>query len=573
MSASFAEALLIATPSLPLVLAFVVWIWPDTSRVGPLAAVAALPALAASGLLSDGASVSLPWLLAGSELGLNTEGRLFLLSSSLLWAAATVYAGVTVAGSTRDRAALLGFFLLSMSGNFGLVIARDMLIFYLCFTLMSMAAYGMIVHTQTASARAAGRIYITLVIGADLALYAALAIIALATSGELTFDSARAALADAQMRDLAVALIVLGFGVKVGLIGLHVSLPLIYAAAPPAAAAALAGPVLNAALLGWLRLLPLGAEGFEGWGSVLVTLGVAATFLGALYGVTQRRAATVLAYSSVSQMGLMTFALGFALHVPEAASAVVAAVALYAMHHAFTKGALFLGADLASRAPMHGSWRRIVAIGLVLLALTLAGAPLTSGMVAKEQLKEVLSLGMDGALATLLPWTAVATMLLGARYLVVTWAESNGRLDRAPRLARAVWIAALGAALVALWLVPPVHPITVAGVWSTTWPILIAVGLALVATRTLRSPDLPPGDIVVPALAGLQRVQYVWEGAVQTWLPALRARMQRAAHGVVRDPRWTILLERAEHRLIAWPVACSLFVALILVLGAALRFA
>jgi formate hydrogenlyase subunit 3/multisubunit Na+/H+ antiporter MnhD subunit len=62
----------------------------------------------------------------------------------------------------------------------------------------------------------------------------------------------------APQRDLIVGLLVAGFGIKAGVLGLHVWLPLAHPAAPFAASAVLSGAMIKAGLVGWLRLLPLG---------------------------------------------------------------------------------------------------------------------------------------------------------------------------------------------------------------------------------------------------------------------------------------------------------------------------
>src|SRR5690606_31901545 len=101
-------------------------------------------------------------------------------------------------------------------------------------------------------------------------------------------------------------------------------------------------------LLGWLRFLPLGAE-LPVWGNVLIAAGLAGAFYGAIIGAVQRDATTVLAYSSISQIGIMLAGIGCALAAPEAGGEIVAALAVYALHHAFAKSALFFGVGAVRR--------------------------------------------------------------------------------------------------------------------------------------------------------------------------------------------------------------------------------
>ena len=68
------------------------------------------------------------------------------------------------------------------------------------------------------------------------------------------------------------------------------------------------------------------------------------------------------------------------------------AVSIYAIHHGLAKGVLFLGVGAASATRGHGAARRLVSAGVALAALSLAGAPFTSGLLAKITLKQPLSM-------------------------------------------------------------------------------------------------------------------------------------------------------------------------------------
>src|SRR5690606_38199141 len=120
-----------------------------------------------------------------------------------------------------------------------------------------------------------------------------------------------------------------------------------------------------------------------------IVLGMLGAFGGALAGVMQRRPKSGLAYSSVSQLGLISIAFGIDLWSPEARRAALTAITVYAFHHALAKGALFLGVGVVESAGSQ-SMRRLMLGGLVIPAASLAGLPLTSGIVAKTALKEAV---------------------------------------------------------------------------------------------------------------------------------------------------------------------------------------
>jgi len=75
----------------------------------------------------------------------------------------------------------------------------------------------------------------------------------------------------------------------------------------------LSGAMIKAGLLGWIRFLPLGEAAIPGCGFTLISAGLGAAFFGTLVGVAQRNPKTVLAYSSISQVGFMTAGVGLAL--------------------------------------------------------------------------------------------------------------------------------------------------------------------------------------------------------------------------------------------------------------------
>ena len=477
---------------------------PPLRRLRPLLPLAALPALAVA-LFAPPGAVDLPWLFLGARFGLDDGSRTFLLFTAALWLAG----GIHAAGYLHDdprRDTFWLFWLGAMAGNLGLVLALDAASLYVFFALMSFASYGLVVHARTPEAIEAGRVYLALVVVGELALFAAIAL-AWQAAGSLRFDAIAATLAESPQRDAVIALTLVGFGIKVGALPLHVWLPLAHPVAPTPASAVLSGAMIKAGLLGWLRLLPLGGAAAPAWGETLIALGLAAAFAAALAGATQRQAKAALAYSSISQMGFITVAVGVALAVPAAAPAAMTAATLYAFHHAFAKAALFLGVSLAGAS---ATWARALwMLGVALPALALAGAPLTSGYAAKAALKSALPAGFDGLTAALTLAAAGTTLVM----LRVGWllrSEPAGGTHAPNGAMWAGWGLLVAVSLLgwpAVGRFADLWP-TTAGAWlGAIWPVLLGIALAaLVAAWRLRAAGgrdlgVPPGDLVAPLLA------------------------------------------------------------------------
>ncbi len=568
----------------PLVLALLLLSRPWRQTTITLMPWSALPALALSVLTPSTTSIDLPWLLLGTRLGLDQTGQVFLSFTALLWLLAGAYARRYL---DHDAAAhqFGGYYLVTMAGNIGVILAQDMLSFFVFFAVMSFASYGLILHNRDAEAVRAGRIYIILVLLGEVLLFAAL-VLAASHSKSLFFEVMAPHMAHAPMRHWFIAFILVGFGIKVGVLPLHVWLPLAHPAAPTPASAVLSGTMIKVGLLGWLRFLPLGGVAFPAWGSLCMTAGLVAAFFGVLMGLGQRHPKTVLAYSSISQMGLLTVLVGVGLTAPASWTWILAAILAYATHHALAKGALFLGVGVAAATPAAAWKRRLVAAGLTLPALALAGAPLSSGALAKAALKKATALAptpWPDILGTGLPWAAVGTTLLMGRFLYLLWPRPTGKATRLPAGLWVPWVVLLvGIPLMALLL--PWHDViqmtqqslTSKILKSTVWPVCVGALLVwgmLACSRRYGvgvARWIPAGDLLMPAVWLMQRLSQVYHVYVVT--PSVTWWTHRVPPWHRLSALWLQgrLLTQWEGRLRSWVVAGTLFLVLAITLLALL---
>ena len=324
--------------------------------------------------------------------------------------------------------------LLTMAGSLGVFIAADLLTFYLVYALVSIPAYYLVAHDGEASSRRAGGVYLAFALLGEAVLLIAFVMLAAGEpSGSVQIRDVVAALPASPWRDAALALIIIGFGMKIALVPLHGWMPLTYTAAPIPAAAVLSGAAVKAGVIGLIRFLPLGAA-FPGWGEALVWVGFISAFYGVAIGVTQRDPKTMLAYSSVSQMGVIAAALGMALASARQQGAATK-VAFYAANHVLVKAALFLTVGVA--AALDGRARTLALIMAALLGLSLAGLPLTGGALAKLAVKDLFGDGAAGVAAQLSAAATTALMLMFVMRLARSPREARrGRRPRASGLGR-----------------------------------------------------------------------------------------------------------------------------------------
>ena len=571
--------LLLLVPLWPLLLAVLAVVSRRRRLGGLLAVCGALPALAVSLMAPLPGEASYAWLLLGTRFGLGEADAIILLFTAVVWLLASMFARTWVR-ERRER--FFAIFLLTMSGNFGALVAQDMPSFYACFALMSFATYGLVAHKLTREAKHAANVYIVLVVIGEAALAAAL-MLAAGAVGASDFVSVRAGLETAPLSQLIIALAFLGFGIKAGVLLLHVWLPLAHPVAPAPASAVLSGTVIVTGLVGWLRFLPVGEWALPGWGGACIVLGLGAAFYGAFVGIDQRNPKVVLAYSSISQMGIMTVGVGMLLWQPELAEQLQLAIAFFALHHGLAKSALFLGTGLAHGALNKIQRRRLVA-GLALPSLALAGAPFTSGMVAKSALaagEAVLAEPWAGTIEHLLPLTSVATALLMARFLFLVGQSPTATQPPATRETWLAWWASLVLALVLPWSLVPATQVawTPALIVGSLWPLAAAFAIALIAVRSWRRagrpavPEIPAGDVLLPLEWLTRRVRHAAVSVADSTQPLL-GRMRQAA-ATARARAWSLVRGTGdvETVLTRWPVALTMavLVGIVVVLITGLR--
>ena len=325
----------------------------------------------------------------------------------------------------REFAAAVFILQALMAGAF---LAADLALFYIFFEAMLVPMLVIIglFGQEYDRAKAGLQFFIYTMLGSVMFLVTIWYLAA--NTGTLSLAALPAAIAglESDVRCWCFAGVALAFMVKTPLVPFHSWQAPVYAAAPTGGAVLLAGVMAKLGTYGFIAiLLPLFPEKSREYAPWFVALGLIGVIYGAVIALTERNLKRILAFSSLSHLGLVVIGI-FSFHATALNGALVQMVA-----HGLGIGALFLllgmaahriGSDdisdmggLATQAPAF-------AVFLVVAMLTAVAMPGTIAFVGELQLlsgtfKGLVAVwgGFDGTLITIL---AGLSLILGAAYML-----------------------------------------------------------------------------------------------------------------------------------------------------------
>lgn len=461
----------------------------------------------------------------GLELSFRLDGLslLFGLIISGVGAAVALYTHYYLEDDERQ-----GYFYLSlfafMASMLGLVWADNLLSLFVFWEGTSVTSYLLIGYShRSAVARGGARNAFIVTAGGGLAMIAGLILLG-QQSGVYTISEivARPGLTDLDLYPAILILILLGAFTKSAQFPFHWWLPGAMAAPTPASAYLHSATMVKAGIYLLARLHPA-LSGHPLWLWALLIFGGATMLVGAITAVRHWDMKALLAYATVSQLGILTTLLAFR------SEAALLAVVIGILAHALYKGPLFLVAGIVDHATGTRDLRRlaglrhslpVISTVALLATLSMAGIPPFFGFVSKEALLESFFESAEhGEIAGWIAFGAAA--LAGALFvtysLILLWEaflrpgstgeaesstrESSGQIARtlvhhapaAPFVAAPLLLVALGA--VAPFALPwldafltsaaasisgaPVHKH--AAIWHGFTPVLVTSLLAIAA--------------------------------------------------------------------------------------------
>ncbi len=388
--------------------------------------VLALMAFRESWGMAEGthATFDIEWLTAGSTaipFGFVLDPLTGAMAAMVTFVGLLIF--IFSIGYMKDDRRMARFFCylsLFASGMLGLVLANSLLLLFMCWEIVGVASYLLISfwNHKPEAAAAGKKAFIVTRIG-DMGFLIGI-LLAFKSTGTLMLYDGGAGLLETEMagtvlgfKAAAVVSLLLFCGAvgKSGQLPLHVWLPDAMEGPTPVSALIHAATMVAAGVFLVARTMPLFVDG--GTLPVVAWVGALTALVAAFIALGQYDIKRILAYSTVSQLGLMMVGLG------------VGGVAIGMFHlltHAFFKALLFLGAGSIIHGcheeqdirKMGGVWNsmRISSIAYLCGTLALVAFPFTSGFYSKDEI-------LAGAWAANKPifWIAAAASLLTAIYM------------------------------------------------------------------------------------------------------------------------------------------------------------
>ncbi len=323
--------------------------------------------------------IGLPWMSA--HFRLDSLSALFVVLINLGGAAASAY-GIGYASHLPSPKRATPFVPLFLFGMNMVLLSDDAFVFLVSWEFMSLASWALVLADYTrAENRRAGAVYIVMAVFGTFCLLSCFGTM-VGPEGDYSFAAMRAHPLAPTAAFLCVLLAVAGTGSKAGMVPLHAWLPLAHPAAPSHVSALMSGVMTKVALYAMIRiLLDLRAGVPWQWGAALMVLGAVTAVLGILYAVLEDDLKTLLAYSTVENVGVALIGIGLAVAFRDNGEARLATVALVAalyhmFNHSIFKSLLFLGTGAVLSATGE---RRLSALGGLLNRMPWTGALMLIG--------------------------------------------------------------------------------------------------------------------------------------------------------------------------------------------------
>lgn len=332
----------------------------------------------------------IPSLNLSLSLYFDSLSALFTLLITTIGTVIIVYTGQYFEGD--DGAwRMLSYLLFFMTAMMGIVMAGDVLTLFIFWEATSILSFLLVAYkTESEAARYGAYRALFITGGGGIALLIGFLFISNVAGGTdfATILSSRELLVESPLYPIMFGLLALGAFTKSAQWPFHIWLPGAMSAPTPASAYLHSATMVKAGIYLMARMYPA-MGGTDMWLKTLTAVGVITMLMGAYLGLKQNDLKALLAYSTVSQLGILMALIG------QDSGYAFKALIIGIVAHALYKSALFLIAGIVDHATGTRDIRRLGGLAKVmpftaavaaLAALSMAGLPPLFGFLAKETL-------------------------------------------------------------------------------------------------------------------------------------------------------------------------------------------
>lgn len=315
----------------------------------------------------------------------------------------------------------LSFLMLFQGAMVGIALSNNVLLLLIFWELTSLSSFLLIgFWRDRADARQGARMALAVTGGGGLALIGGMLLLGQAAgSYDLTTILGRSGLIQASpLYPAILVLILLGAFTKSAQFPFHFWLPHAMAAPTPVSAYLHSATMVKAGVFLLARLWPVLA-GTQMWFFLVAGTGLLTMLFGAAVALFRNDLKAILAYSTISQLGLMVMLLGFG------TAAAAAAAMFHMMNHAAFKAALFMNAGIVDHETGTRDIRKLgglaammpitAALGSLAVA-AMAGLPPFGGFISKEMMLEQSAHTVVAGQGLLVPILATVAATLSVAY-------------------------------------------------------------------------------------------------------------------------------------------------------------
>ncbi|HJF75954.1 MAG TPA: cation:proton antiporter, partial [Brevibacterium linens] len=392
--------------------------WP--LAIAYLGVAALFTPTAAQVMAGNNPETSYPWIPSfGVDLALRADGIGVVFTYIALIIGAVVFIYSTRYLSPGRNTSFYWLMVIFTFSMVALVLTNDVLVLFVCWELTSLASFFLIARSGSpGQAPALRTMFFTFIGGLSLLVATGVIIAVTGTTNLADAISSPVWAGQPEVTTLVALLVGIAAMTKSAQFPFHPWLPDAMAAATPVSAYLHAAAVVKAGIFLMLRFSPT-FHATPAWNVLLVTAGLLTACLGGWFALNQHDVKKLMAYSTVSQLGLITAVIGVG------TEAAIAAATLHVIAHALFKSGLFMMVGVVDHLAGTRDLARIpkllrtapAAFTVMIIGCgSMAGIPPLLGFVSKESLFTALREAPGG------PWAGWVALLVAVGASVLTFA-------------------------------------------------------------------------------------------------------------------------------------------------------